>query len=155
MYCKCGDLSSARAVFYSSPERNVVCWTTLMSSYASVGRLEQTLRSIIWMQQEGFRPDVVTVATVLPICAQLRALEQGKQIHAYALKHWFLPNVSQSSSLLVMYSKSGVVEYSARLFDDMEQRNMISWMSMIGSYIENGHLYEALVVIRSMQLSKH
>ncbi|GAU25546.1 hypothetical protein TSUD_259810 [Trifolium subterraneum] len=88
MYCKCGDLSSARSVFYNSPDRNVVCWTALMSGYASVGRLEQALRSIIWMQQEGFRPDVVTVATVLPICAQLRALEQGKQIHAYALKHW-------------------------------------------------------------------
>lgn len=155
MYCKCGDLGSARRVFYSSSERNVVCWTALMSGYASVGRLEQALRSIIWMQQEGFRPDVVTVATVLPICAQLRALEQGKQIHAYALKHWFLPNVSVTSSLMVMYSKCGVVEYSATLFDDTEQRNVISWTAMIDSYIENGYLYEALGVIRSMQLSKH
>jgi pentatricopeptide repeat protein len=155
MYCKCGDLNSARSVFYSSPDRNVVCWTALMSGYASVGRLEQALRSIIWMQQEGFRPDVVTVATVLPICAQLRALEQGKQIHAYALKHWFFPNVSLSSSLTVMYSKCGVVEYSARLFNDMEQRNVISWTAMIDSYVENGYLFEALGVIRSMQLSKH
>lgn len=155
MYSKCGDLSSARRVFYSSLERNVVCWTALMSGYASSGRLEQALRSTIWMQQEGFRPDVVTVATVLPICAQLRALEQGKQVHAYALKHWFLPNVSITTSLMVMYSRCGVVEYSARLFDNMEQRNVISWTAMIDSYIENGYLCEALGVIRSMQLSRH
>ncbi|XLR68539.1 hypothetical protein HN51_015590 [Arachis hypogaea] len=94
MYCKCGDMSLARRVFYSSAERNLVCWTALMSGYAWNGRLEQALRSTIWMQQEGFRPDVVTVATVLPVCAQLRALKQGKQVHAYALKHWFLPNAS-------------------------------------------------------------
>ncbi|XP_057435889.1 pentatricopeptide repeat-containing protein At1g71460, chloroplastic [Lotus japonicus] len=155
MYSKCGDLRSARQVFYSSAERNVVCWTALMSGYASIGKLEQALRSTIWMQQEGFRPDVVTIATVLPICAQLRALEQGKQIHAYALKHWFLPNVSITSSLMVMYSKCGVIDYSARLFDVMEQRNVISWTAMIDSYMENGYLYEALGVIRSMQLSKH
>ncbi|XP_061359692.1 pentatricopeptide repeat-containing protein At1g71460, chloroplastic [Gastrolobium bilobum] len=155
MYCKCGDMSSARRIFYSTLERNVVCWTALMSGYASNGRLEQALRSTIWMQQEGFRPDVVTVATVLPICAQLRALEQGKQIHAYALKHWFLPNVSITSSLMMMYSKCGVIEYSVRLFDNMERRNVISWTSMIDSYVENGYLYEALGVIRSMQLSKH
>ncbi|KAL5072376.1 hypothetical protein RYX36_011360 [Vicia faba] len=155
MYCKCGDLGSARRVFYNSPERNVVCWTALMSGYASDGRLEQSLRSIIWMQQEGFRPDVVTVATVLPVCAQLRALEEGKQIHAYALKHWFLPNVSVSSSLMVMYSKCGIVEYSERLFEGMEHRNVISWTVMINSYIENGYLYEAIDVIRSMQLSRN
>ncbi|CAK8574572.1 unnamed protein product [Lathyrus sativus] len=155
MYCKCGDLGSARSVFYSSPERNVVCWTALMSGYASVGRLQQALRSIIWMQQEGFRPDVVTVGTALPVCAQLRALEEGKQIHAYALKHWFLPNVSISSSLMVMYSMCGVVEYSGRVFEGMEQRNVISWTAMINSYIKNGYPYEAVGVIRSMQLSRN
>ncbi|RDX79048.1 Pentatricopeptide repeat-containing protein, chloroplastic, partial [Mucuna pruriens] len=155
MYCKCGDMISARQVFYGSNERNVVCWTALMAGYALNGKLEQALRSTIWMQQEGFRPEAATLATVLPVCAQLRALEQGKQIHAYALKHWFLPNVSITSSLMMMYSKCGVIEYSRRLFDKMERRNVISWTAMIDSYIKNGYLYEALDVIRSMQLSKH
>lgn len=155
MYCKCGDMISARRVFYGSKERNVVCWTALMAGYAVNGKLEQALRSTIWMQQEGFRPDVVTIATVLPVCAQLRALEPGRQIHAYALKHWFLPNVSITSQLMMMYSKCGVVEYSRRLFDNMEQRNVISWTAMIDSFIKNGHLWEALGVMRSMQLSKY
>ncbi|XP_029125338.1 pentatricopeptide repeat-containing protein At1g71460, chloroplastic [Cajanus cajan] len=155
MYCKCGDMISARRVFYGSNERNAVCWTALMAGYALNGKLEQALRSTIWMQQEGFRPDAVTLATVLPVCAQLRALEQGKQIHAYALKRWFLPNVSITSSLMMMYSKCGVIEYSKRLFDNMEQRNVISWTAMIDSCIENGCLFEALGVMRAMQLSKH
>ncbi|KAI4354673.1 hypothetical protein L6164_003520 [Bauhinia variegata] len=155
MYCKCGDMSSGRRVFYSSMERNTVCWTALMSGYANNGRLEQALRSIVWMQQEGFRPDVVTIATVLPICAELRALKQGKELHAYALKHWFLPNVSLTSSLMVIYSKCGILEYSTKLFNGMERRNVILWTSMIDSYVENGYPYEALDVIRSMQLSKH
>lgn len=155
MYCKCGDMASGRKVFYGSTERNTICWTALMSGYALNGRLEQAVRSIIWMQQEGFRPDVVTVATVLPVCAELRALKQGKEVHAYALKNWFLPNVSIVSSLMVMYSKCGILEYSLNLFDGMEQRNVILWTAMIDSYREHGNLIEALGVFRSMQLSKH
>lgn len=155
MYCKCGDMGSGRRVFYGSTERNTICWTALMSGYALNGRLEQAVRSIIWMQQEGFRPDVVTVATVLPVCAELRALKQGKEVHAYALKNWFLPNVSIVSSLMVMYSKCDILEYSLKLFDGMEQRNVILWTAMIDSYREHGNLNEALGVFRSMQLSKH
>lgn len=155
MYCKCGDMGLGRRVFYGSMERNAVSWTALMSGSASNGRLEQALRSIVWMQQEGFKPDVVTVATVLPVCAELRALNHGKEIHGYAVKNGFLPNVSIVTSLMVMYSKCGHLEYSSKLFNGMERKNVISWTAMIDSYIENGPLYDALGVFRSMQLSKH
>ncbi|XP_010536672.1 PREDICTED: pentatricopeptide repeat-containing protein At1g71460, chloroplastic [Tarenaya hassleriana] len=154
-YCKCGDMVSARRVFYGSKQRNAISWTALMSGYASNGRLDQALRSVVWMQQEGFRPDVVTIATVLPVCAELKALKQGKEIHAYALKKLFLPNVSVVTSLMVMYSKCGVLDYPVRLFNGLEQRNVKVWTAMIDSYVENGHLSAGLEVFRSMQLSKH
>ena len=155
MYCKCGDMENGRRVFYRSKERNAICWTALMSGYVVNGRLEQALRSIVWMQQEGNRPDVVTVATVLPVCTQLQALNQGKEVHAYAVKNYFLGNISIVSSLMMMYSKCGVLDYSVRLFDGMRHRNVILWTAMIDSYVENQRLYEALGVIRSMLLSKH
>ncbi|XP_010049643.2 pentatricopeptide repeat-containing protein At1g71460, chloroplastic [Eucalyptus grandis] len=155
MYCKCGDMGSGRQVFYGSPERNAVSWTALMSGYISNGRLEQALRSIVWMQQEGCRPDIVTIATVLPVCAQLKNLKHGKEIHAYAAKNGFVNNVSVTTSLIVMYSKCGILNYSFKLFEGMPQRNVISWTAMIDSCAESGFLYEALDVFRAMQLSKH
>ncbi|KAF4395192.1 hypothetical protein F8388_001579 [Cannabis sativa] len=155
MYCKCGDMENGRRVFYLSKERNAICWTALMSGYVANGRLEQALRSVIWMQQEGSKPDVVTVSTIVPVCTELRALNQGKEIHAYAVKNCFMPNISIVSSLMMMYSRCGVLDYSAKLFDGMEQRNVILWTAMIDSYVENHCLDEALGVIRSMLLSKH
>ncbi|XAR48913.1 hypothetical protein NMG60_11031900 [Bertholletia excelsa] len=155
MYCKCGDMSSGRKVFYGSMERNAISWTALMSGYVSNGRLEQALRSVIWMQQEGFKPDVVTVATVLPVCARLRALRQGKEVHGYAVKNDFLPNVSVTTSLMMMYSKCGVPEYAATLFQGMEQKNVIAWTAMIDSYMECGSFLQAIDVFRLMQFSKH
>lgn len=155
MYCKCGDMISGRTVFYGSAERNAISWTALLSGYVSNGRLEQALRSIEWMQQEGLKPDTVTIATVLPVCGKLRALKQGKELHGFAVKNGFLPNVSIATSLMMMYSKCGVLEYSIRVFDKLEVRNVISWTAMIESNIESGCLHEALDVFRLMQLSQH
>ncbi|ONK57758.1 uncharacterized protein A4U43_C09F3790 [Asparagus officinalis] len=155
MYCKCGDMVSARHVFYGSTGRNVVSWTALISGYASNGRLEQALRSIVWMQHERIQPDVVTVATVLPICTQLKALKQGKEIHAYALKNWFIPNSSVETSLVNMYAECGKLDCSCRVFDGMRNKNVIAWTALIDSYIKNDHLIDALDVFRSMRLVHH
>ncbi|XP_068651593.1 pentatricopeptide repeat-containing protein At1g71460, chloroplastic-like [Aristolochia californica] len=154
MYCKCGDMSSGRMVFYTSIKRNTVLWTALMSGYASNGRLEQAMRSILWMQQEGIKPDIVSIATVLPVCGELKALKQGKELHAYIVKNWFLPNISISTSLIVMYSKCQRLESACNVFDAMEKKNIICWTAMIESYLNNGCSHDALRMFRSMQDSK-
>lgn len=155
MYCKCGDMVLGRRIFYGSNERNAVSWTALMSGYASNGRLEQALRSVVWMQQEGVKPDVVSIATALPVCARLKVLRQGKQIHGYALKNWFLPNVSISTSLMTMYSGCGNLEYSCRVFHGMQRKTVIAWTALIDSYLKNGNPHDALNVFRSMRVANY
>lgn len=155
MYSKCGDLGLARKVFYSSKERNAISWTALLSGYVCNGRLEQALRAIAWMQEEGFKPDIVTVATVLPVCAELGAVKQGKEIHCFAIKNGFLPNVSIATSAMMMYSKCGLLEYSSRVFNALENKSVISWTAMIDSCIHCGVLHDAFQYFRAMQLSQH
>ncbi|XP_057774020.1 pentatricopeptide repeat-containing protein At1g71460, chloroplastic [Salvia miltiorrhiza] len=155
MYCKCGDMVSGRKVFYGSNERSTISWTALLSGYVANGRLEQALRSIIWMQQEGFKPDLVTIATVLPVCGKLRALKQGKEIHSYSIKNGFGQGVSIATSLMMMYSKCGILDYCLRVFSNMERKNVIAWTAMMESYIECQCLYKAIDIFRLMQLSAH
>ncbi|KAL0921465.1 hypothetical protein M5K25_008541 [Dendrobium thyrsiflorum] len=150
MYCKCKDMGSARRVFYASSERNEVSWTALMSGYASNNRLDQALRTIVWMQQEGIKPDVVSIATVLPVCARLKAWRQGQEIHGYSLKHGFLPNVSVETSLITMYSECGRIASCCRVFDGMQWKNVIAWTALIESYLRSSSPACALKVFRSM-----
>lgn len=146
MYRKCGDVGLGSRVLYSVMKKNGDCWIGLMS-----GKLEVAMRSIVRLKR--FQPGAVAVASLLPICAQLKGLKQGKEIHAYALRHWFLPNVTIVSSLMVLYSKCGLIEYSVRLFERMERRNVVLWTAMIDSCVKNECLHEALSVMRSMVLS--
>ncbi|XP_065856368.1 pentatricopeptide repeat-containing protein At1g31430 [Euphorbia lathyris] len=41
MYCKCGCLTTARAIFDQMPSKNVICWTTMVNGYANCGELEE------------------------------------------------------------------------------------------------------------------
>ncbi|WVZ86883.1 hypothetical protein U9M48_033598 [Paspalum notatum var. saurae] len=150
MYCKCGDMISGRRVFYSSKTRNAVSWTALMSGYASNGRPDQALRCITWMQQEGIRPDLIAVGTVLPVCTKLKALREGKQLHAYALRRWFLPNVSLCTSLITMYGSCDHLEYSHRVFHDMDKKTVQAWTALVDAYLKNGDPLTALDLFRSM-----
>ncbi|GAB2269166.1 hypothetical protein Dimus_004095 [Dionaea muscipula] len=78
-------------------------------------------------------------------------------MHGYGVRNDLFLNVSLTTSLIVMYSKYGTLEYSRRLFEglDLDQRNVISWTAMIDSSIHNGCLHEAHDVFRAIQLSKH
>ncbi|MED6182554.1 hypothetical protein PIB30_029419 [Stylosanthes scabra] len=155
MYSRCGDVGSGRRVLYSLVERGVSCWSALIAGSVSAGGLQKAVKSMVRMQRERFQPNHGTLASILSICAQSRSLKRGKEIHAYALKHWFLPHVSIVSSLMVLYSKCGLIEYSRNLFDGMERRNVILWTAMIDAYVENGCFPEAFGVIRSMQLTEY
>ena len=153
MYCKCRDMVSGRMIFYGCAKRTTVSWTALIAGYVLNARLDQALRSVVWMQQEGIRPDVVLVATVLPVCAKLGALNQGKEIHGYAVRNGFFPNISISTSLMIMYSTCGNLQYSRRVFSCLERKNIIAWTAMVDSFVKNDRLVEALDVVRSMLLT--
>ncbi|XP_015698484.2 pentatricopeptide repeat-containing protein At1g71460, chloroplastic [Oryza brachyantha] len=153
MYCKCGDMISGRRVFYSTKKRNVVSWTALMSGYASNGRQDQALRCILWMQQEGIRPDLIAVGTVLPVCTKLKALRKGKELHAYALRRWFLPNVSLCTSLITMYGTCSHLDYSQGVFHVMDKKTVQAWTALVDAYLKNGDPSTAVDVFRSMLLS--
>ncbi|URE16648.1 PPR repeat [Musa troglodytarum] len=49
-----------------------------------------------------------------------------------------------------MYSKSGAVDTAKRLFDEMPDRSVVTWTTMIGALAQNGHPEEALALFRRM-----
>uniref|UniRef100_UPI0040747504 Synthetic PPR-DYW protein n=1 Tax=synthetic construct TaxID=32630 RepID=UPI0040747504 len=151
MYAKCGSIEDARKVFDEMPERTVVSWTAMISGYAQNGQSEEALELFREMQREGVKPDEVTLPSVLSACANLGALEQGKQIHAYVIKSGFESDVFVGSALIDMYAKCGSIEDARKVFDKMPERDVVSWNAMIAAYAQHGHGKEALQLFQQMQ----
>jgi pentatricopeptide repeat protein len=115
------------------------------------GICDEALQLFRDMGVAGVMPDSATVVSVLPACAGLEALQQGKEIHHYAIKFRFEFDVDVGSALLTMYSKCGRVDDAERVFHKMSERDVVSWNAMIARYAQNGFFEEAMKFFHQMQ----
>ncbi|XP_057853461.2 pentatricopeptide repeat-containing protein At2g13600 [Cryptomeria japonica] len=152
LYSKCGGLSDARQLFDIMSERDVVLWNAMITGYAHNGYFEEGLKLFVQMQMAGAKPDDVSFTGVLNCWATLAALDGGKQVHGLILRSGFDANVSVGSSLIDMYVKCASIEEANRVFQEMPERNVISWNAMIGGYALNGNGKEALQLFERMVL---
>ncbi|KAJ7520278.1 hypothetical protein O6H91_20G076300 [Diphasiastrum complanatum] len=151
MYAKCGCIEDARELFNSMSKRDVVSWSAMIAGYAQNGLGKEALALYEQMKQEGVQPDIVTFTSVLSACASLAALEQGKQLHFDIIKRGFQLDVIVGSTLVDMYAKCGCIEDARELFNNMSERNVVSWTAMIAGYAQNGLGKEALALYEQMK----
>ncbi|KAL2460066.1 Pentatricopeptide repeat-containing protein [Abeliophyllum distichum] len=137
-YAQCGDMKSAREIFYAIPEKNPVSWTALISGYARNGMGHEALKLLSEMIVLGFEPNQFTFSSCLFACACLISLEHGKQIHSHLITTGLRPNIVVLSSLIDMYSKCGSLEVGKRVFDTVENKNVVLWNTMITSLAQHG-----------------
>ncbi|KAJ7528357.1 hypothetical protein O6H91_15G000200 [Diphasiastrum complanatum] len=151
MYAKCGCTEGARELFDNMSERDVVSWNAMIAGYVQSGLGKEALALYEQMKQEGVQPDIVTLVLLLNACASLAALEQGKQLHSVIMKRGFQSDVVVGSTLVDMYAKCGCTEGARELFDNMSERDVVSWNAMIAGYAQNGLGKEALALFEQMQ----
>ncbi|KAL1557106.1 Pentatricopeptide repeat superfamily protein [Salvia divinorum] len=82
---------------------------------------------------------IPAVPLVLKACASLSLLNFGKVVHSEIFKSGIECNVMVGTSLVDMYGKCRDIASARQQFDEMPDRNFISWNAMIGGYMWNGH----------------
>ncbi|XP_042503034.1 pentatricopeptide repeat-containing protein At4g18520, chloroplastic-like isoform X2 [Macadamia integrifolia] len=143
-YAQCGDLSGAFRAFDRMLERDVVCWTAMITACAQQGRAKEAFKLFSKMQDGGLIPNEFTVCAVLKACGEVRELKFGRQLHGTIVKNMFKDDVYIGTSLMGMYAKCGEILDSRRVFDKMRKRNTVTWTSMISGYALNGYGKEAI-----------
>lgn len=150
LYAKCRQIEDAYKMFDRMPERDLVCWNTIIAGFAQNGLAKMALDLVLRMQEEGQKPDSITVVTVLPATANIGSWRIGKLIHGYAIRAGFELLVNISTALVDMYSKCGSVGTARLIFDRMKQRTVVSWNSMIDGYVQSGDPEEAMSIFQKM-----
>lgn len=147
-----GDMERAMELFWLMPSRNVVSWTTMVSGYSQNKQYEKALGLFLRMEREkDVSPNEVTLASVLPACANLGALEIGQRIEVYARKNGFFKNLFVCNAVLEMYAKCGKIDVAWKVFDEIGRfRNLCSWNSMIMGLAVHGQCHKAIQLYDQM-----
>ncbi|OMO78062.1 hypothetical protein COLO4_24864 [Corchorus olitorius] len=93
---------------------------------------------------KGIYPDTYTIPYVLKACAGFRAVEEGQQIHAHAIKFGLVCNVYVLNTLMRMYAVCGIIHYVQKLFDESPERDVVSWTTRIQAFVKMGFAKEAI-----------
>ncbi|KAL9227473.1 hypothetical protein vseg_003157 [Gypsophila vaccaria] len=131
MYSRCACLDSARGVFFSLSEPDVVTWSALITGFANSGDISSALLFFRERNMLGMKPDPVLLASVLVASVQIANIGVGCEIHAYVLRHGLESEVMVCSALIDMYSKCGVIDLAIRLLKVLPLRNIVIYNSAI------------------------
>ncbi|OMO62853.1 hypothetical protein COLO4_32854 [Corchorus olitorius] len=151
LYIHCGKSATARVLFEEMEDKSLVSWNALIAGYSQIGHPEEALLLFRQMISNGIQPDNISINSVFGACSQLSALRLGREAHCYALKTFLAEDVFVGCSIIDMYAKSGCIEQSRRVFDNLRYKDVASWNAIIGGYGLHGYGKEALELFEKMQ----
>ncbi|KAI9074647.1 hypothetical protein K1719_043394 [Acacia pycnantha] len=103
------------------------------------------------MHRAGVRPDNFTFPFVLKACSPLK---RGFELSSLIVKLGFDSDTYVQNALINFYGCCGFVDMALKLFDEMPQKDLVSWSSMISCLVKNDFVFESLVFFQRMQLEE-
>ncbi|XP_071701138.1 pentatricopeptide repeat-containing protein At4g31070, mitochondrial-like [Rutidosis leptorrhynchoides] len=132
LYWRSEDSVMAFRVFDDMTDKNEVSWTTMIPGYVSTNDYFTALDCFRLMQRNGFKPNRVTLISVLPACVELGTVSLGKEIHAYAFRYGLNSDIRVISSLVHLYSKhTDSFLLAELLFEKSTQKDVVLWSAII------------------------
>ncbi|CAM8882788.1 unnamed protein product [Rhodiola kirilowii] len=148
-YNKCDCLRDAREVFDEMPERNVVSWTAMISTYSKREHGSEALKLVMFA---GVIANEFTFATVLTMCAGSSGFHLGRQVHSLIIKSKCETHIFVGSSLLDMYAKAGRIQEARSIFETLPERDVVSCTAIIAGYAhKHGMGREVVELFRLMK----
>ncbi|KAK9084460.1 hypothetical protein Scep_030931 [Stephania cephalantha] len=147
LYCKCGGINQALLLFSTADDnaKTVVTWTSLISHFSHAHKPYKALELFRLMKSTGeVSPNQFTFSAVLPACSETLIIAHGEQMHSLVCKMGYESDIFVGSAMVDMYSKCGDMGKAMRAFDEMPERNLVSWNAMIVGFTQN-RLYDQAV----------
>ncbi|XP_021910726.1 pentatricopeptide repeat-containing protein At3g03580-like, partial [Carica papaya] len=146
-YAQLKDPTSSLSVFHRvSPTTNVYQWNSIIRALTQNGLYSTALDFYTRMQRMELVPDKFTFPSVINACAGLLDYGMGKFVHEHISKMGFQTDLYIGNALVDMYARFGYLGKARRVFEEMPQRDNVSWNSLISGYSSNRYWEEALEI---------
>lgn len=154
-YSTLGYLNDAWNLFCkmerSGTKPDIITWNSILSGNAIVSSYKEVLIILRRMQAAGFRPNPRSITSVLQAVIEPGLLNFGKEIHAYVIRNGLDYDAYVGTSLLDMYVKNDCLTSSQAIFDNMKNKKIVAWNSLISGYSFKGHFDHAKRLLNRMK----
>ncbi|EOA36496.1 hypothetical protein CARUB_v10011161mg [Capsella rubella] len=136
-----------------STSETIVSWTSRITLLTRNGRLAEAAKEFSNMRLAGVEPNHITFIALLSGCGDFSSGSEalGDLLHGYACKLGLdRTHVMVGTAILGMYSKRSRVKKARLVFDYMEDKNSVTWNTMINGYMRNGQVDNAVKMFDKM-----
>ncbi|KAE9611203.1 hypothetical protein Lal_00012044 [Lupinus albus] len=126
----------------------------LITSYNNNNCPQDAVKIYADMRKDDTEVDNFIIPSVLKACCLIPSTMQGQEVHGFVVKSGFHGDVFVCNALIMMYREVGNLASARLLFDKIDNKDVVSWSTMIRNYHRSGFLDEALDLLRDMHIMK-
>ncbi|KAL0385942.1 UNVERIFIED_CONTAM: putative pentatricopeptide repeat-containing protein, mitochondrial [Sesamum radiatum] len=149
-YSQMGSVQTSRLVFDQFPNPDSFMWGVLIKCYVWNGLFEEAISVYQNMLERLAELNQFVFPSVLRACSAINYLRMGKKVHGRIVKSGFESDPVVETTLLSLYGETGHLYDARKIFDAMSMRDVVSWSSIISTYVQNGQASEGLEIFRKM-----
>ncbi|CAK9181809.1 unnamed protein product [Ilex paraguariensis] len=149
--CISGSIVYARQLFFSIPNPDSFLFSSLIKASSKSQIPLETVRFYRHMLVSNISPSNYVFTAVIKSCAELSVKKLGRAVHCHVLVNGYGSDVFAQAALVSFYAKCGDLIVARRLFDEMPDRTVVAWNSMISGYEQNGLAEEAIGLFSQMR----
>lgn len=119
MYGKCRRINDARKVFDKMSERDIASWTSMICSYADVGKMDESVTLFERMRLEGVEPNVISWTAIIAGHAKIGDSGTAFEFLSQMDKEGLVPDLITYSAMISGFVQSGKAIEALRMSQHM------------------------------------
>ncbi|PRQ46484.1 putative tetratricopeptide-like helical domain-containing protein [Rosa chinensis] len=146
-----GDLHYAEKIFDHIQTPGLFIYNVMIKALAKRRRFKSVIELFRRLREEGLWPDNFTYPFACKAIGGLGEAQEGAKVHGFAVKTGLQFDSYVCNSLIDMYAELGLVDNVKQVFDEMPERDVVSWNVTISGCVRCMGFREAVSVFRRMR----
>ncbi|KAF7815470.1 pentatricopeptide repeat-containing protein [Senna tora] len=153
MYAESRDIKSAELVFDGLKDLDAGCWNAMIGGYIKCKYDFKALQLLSLMPYVGVKMDQFTFVNALKGCSTMGALRCVKQIHGFIIQSAMGFITSIMNALMDVYFKNGDMGFAMRVFNQIQEKDIISWNTVFSGFSWNGNARQLVTLYCDLMIT--
>ncbi|XP_059310822.1 pentatricopeptide repeat-containing protein At4g13650-like [Lycium ferocissimum] len=155
VYATWGKINDSCKIFENLKSQGLVPWNAMISAFVHNGLYKQAFLIFNWSRKSDLLPNSMTVMALTQSCVAMESKCLCESVHAMVVKLGLMSDVQVNNSVLFLYSSLMELPAAWEVFDAMEEKDVISWSTMMSLMVHLEYASDAIKLFFHMRDYDH